>query len=430
MSEHQSPSISDIHIESEIAPLEAVVVHRPGPEIEQMTPDRAGELLYNDIVPMSTVAPEHDAFVAVLRHRATVYEVSDLLSFALTSAEIRARFVAELSRGVPKRRDELSLLSPAELSRVAVCGLRKRSSSLHEYLQPRAWDIPPLPNLYFMRDAAFVVGNHLMVSRMAHPVRDGEASINRAIFGNAAVQMTDIGMTGVDCEQRRGVQRSLRIEGGDIHVLSGDVLVVGVSDRTSAEGVDRLASALVAERSTPLTLVVCLLPSKRSCIHLDMIFSRIDSDCALIHAPLVSGSEAVTTVCAEYFPNGDTRFSDGGSLLSCLENLGMPHEPVVCGGRDPLHQSREQWLSGTNALVIDPGTILVYDCNPYTIEALCAAGFEITTSADYVNGAVDETVRRGRRAILIPGSELARGGGGPRCMSLPLRRRTAEAGVT
>lgn len=440
-------------IESEIAPLEAVVVHRPGVEIEQMTPDRVGDHLYNDILPMSTVSGEHRGLADVLSAHAQVFEMTDLLTRALEHDSTRMHLLDRVCVDpfAARRREELSSLSAGELARTVITGLRKHSGSLEDYLSPRSWDVPPLPNLYFVRDAGLVFGDRAVVGAMAHPVRDSEAAVTSAVFhaqvGGAIEINRCIDAAGAMPAngERAESDRQVRLEGGDVHVLASDLLLVGISERTSTRAVDALCASLVETLDRPLRVIACLLPRSRSCIHLDMVFSRIDHDCALVHAPVVFGPTAMRTVRFDVEPGRSARVREGGGLMEALSDAGCDLRPVVCGGADSLHQQREQWLSGTNAFALAPGRILVYDCNRYTLDELDKAGYPIITPVQMDASSEDRSPAgaeqnrsraaeipsaaegtRERAVIALPGAELARGGGGPRCMTMPIRRAAAS----
>ncbi len=405
-------SIRDpLSIQSEIAPLEAVVVHTPGLEIERMTPSRAEELLYNDIVPMSVVQREHQVLSGVLGSLCECHELSDLLVRALENGHLRANLLEAVCTDEPaaSRRAELDELTPTQLAGLLITGLPIRRDSLASFLEPRGWDIPPLPNQYFMRDAGFVVGTRAFAGSMAHPVRRRESLIMQTIFA---------WLDGAGDQPLDSQPFSSRIEGGDIIVLRDDLIAAGIGQRTAADPLDQLAQSLAAHRNAPCTIIACLLPDERSAIHLDMIFTRIDEEHALVHAPAVLGHTASRCVRLDVEPDGRTKVREAGLLLDALSEAGVDLKPVFCGGQDGTHQAREQWLSGTNSFAVAPGRIIVYDCNRYTLDELARNGYEVIPADVY------DHLRAGSQkvAIALPGVELARGGGGPRCMTMPLRR--------
>lgn len=425
-------------ITSEIGRLESVVIHTPGAEIESMTPRTAHELLYNDIIPISVVRDEHRTLKAFLSLVAEVHEVTDLLSKALAHEPTREALIAGLCRSprAARRADDLRSLDPAGLTATLIRGLRSRNETLSDLLSPAEYDLPPLPNLYFMRDSSFVIGERVCIGAMAHRVRTAEAMLLRAAF----VSSTGVEHAGLlydGCEEGgpgagSGRDAALssgdaasagdhRIEGGDVLVVRPDLLVVGVSERTSSAAVDALASRLTAAHGAPLTVLAVVLPSERSTIHLDMLFTLVDRDTALVYEPLVAGSRPLEVYRMRLEPGLRARAEKIDLLLPALEREGVPLRAIPCGGRDPVVREREQWLSAANAFAFAPGKVLGYDCNTATMEAFDAAGFAVIGVDEFLSGR--RTVSEFDRLFVgLPGINLARGGGGPRCMTLPLAR--------
>ena len=428
------PSDRAIGIESEIGRLRRVVVHTPGGEIESMTPRTASRVLYNDIIPISVVSDEHRMLKDVLASVAEVYETTDLLAAALADPEWKRRLVETVCADAPAaaRRDELLALDPRELVTTLVGGLAARGDTLTEVLSGHEYDLPPLPNLYFMRDSSCVIRDRVVIGAMAHGVRTSEALLMRAVFGarSGTPDGTVRGEVLYDgCHEQlvaadgpvAGRSPDLRLEGGDVLVVRRDLLLVGVSERTSSAALDALARRLVEAYEEPLTMIAVILPAERSTIHLDMIFTLVDRDSALVYEPYVTGPRRVDVYSLRLAPGSTTRVEKHDGLLAALELHGVSLRPVPCGGHDPVVREREQWLSAANVFAFAPGRIIGYDCNVATMEAFDRAGYEVKSAREFLDAGAPAD-GPGRLFVGIPGINLARGGGGPRCMTLPVLR--------
>ena len=407
--------------ESEVAPLEAVIVHSPGPEIEAMTPRTAGELLFHGIIPLAAVSDEHRRLVDFLSRVCRVHELTYLLAKAVEDESTRTRLIEQVVAAdvadpalAARVRADLLSLDPAALADSLVRGLPARIDSLEAALSGRQYDLPPLPNLYFMRDAAVVIGDAVAIAAMTHRVRRREALLVRAALQAAGASELEFATSAPD----------LRLEGGDILVVRPDLIVAGVSPRTSASGLDALVSALAGRRGEPITVIAAVLPDERSTIHLDMVFTLVDRDAAVVYEPLVSGPRRMEVY--RLAVDGEQRsVGREEGLLPALARAGVDLEPIPCGGNDPVVREREQWLSGANLFAFGPGRAIAYDCNPATIDACARAGFRVVAIDRAVDVllAADDRTGAGRVLVTMPGTNLARGGGGPRCMTLPIRRR-------
>lgn len=416
-------------IESEVAPLESVVVHTPGREIESMTPKTAHEVLYNDIIPLQVVRDEHAALKAFLESVCDVHEVSDLVAGALEDGTARENLVRQICDAYwcRDREEELLKLSPADLTRTLIAGLGARKDSITSYISRRQYDIPPLPNLYFMRDSSLVVRDRVVIGAMAHDVRTNEALLMKTAFeGNERLRNSGVIFDGSDTGRYVGELRpgdsDLRIEGGDVLVLRRDLLLVGISERTSSTAVDVLVTRMAHAWNEPIEVIAAVLPRERSTIHLDMIFTMIDEQAALIYEPYVTGAGRREVISIRVAPNEEPRIREEEGILPALENAGLPVETVACGGTEDEVREREQWLSGNNVFAFGPGRVIGYDCNEATMDAMDAAGFPVHRVTEFTTG--NERVESfGKLFVAMPGINLARGGGGPRCMTLPVRRR-------
>jgi arginine deiminase len=204
-------------------------------------------------------------------------------------------------------------------------------------------------------------------------------------------------------------------------VVAEDLLVIGVSERTSAAAVDRLAASLVASRGEPMTILAAVLPRERSTIHLDMIFTMIDRQTFLVYEPFVVGQSRVEVYRMDLAPGRPPAITRTEGLVPALTDVLGDVDLIRCGGRDPVVREREQWLSAANVFAFAPGKIIAYDCNTATLDEFAAAGFAVVAAEEFAAGrrrAADDA----RLVVATPGVNLARGGGGPRCMTLPVRR--------
>ena len=414
--------MAGLNITSEIGTLRRVMVHSPGPEVEAMTPKEAEADLYNDIIPLSAMRSEFDVLKAFLGKVADVLELKDLLAQVLSDAGNRYEFLDGLAQLCPirSRMEELMAMGPPELARVVIEGLPALPGSLAGTLSPRSFSLRPLPNAYFMRDSAAVMRDWAISSATAYDVRLVESIVTRFLFR----RHPDFHAKGLLIDGPRERSRYITIEGGDIVVLSSTVLAVGVSERTTADSVERLASNAAMAFGEDMTVFAVVLPRERACIHLDMVFTALDRDAALVYAPMVTGRNRARVVRIDAGANGKLRFGEEEGLLQGLWGVGMDLEPLPCGGSDPLFQEREQWWSGANSFAFAPGKIIMYSCNAKTLDVLSDAGFAVREARDFIEGR-EKVEDFGRLAVRFDGIELARGGGGARCMTMPVEREEA-----
>jgi arginine deiminase len=408
-----------IYIDSEIGALEKVIIHTPGAEIENMTPDRAEEELYNDIVPLAVMQKEHAELSDLLKRITRTYEVADLFVDVLSMEGKKREFLQTVAGHYPfgSRVHELEGFDPGQLAQAIISGLPARKDTLVSFISDRDFDLPPIPNLYFMRDSALVYRGFSVVGAMATQVRFMESLITRFIF----TYHPEFSNTGLLVDGPALKAPGFTAEGGDFLVLTRNILAVGLSERTSPAAVDRFAQEASAAVDEPVVVFAVRLPKKRATIHLDMVFTMIDTDKALVYEPIVLGRDRceVIELCA--YPSGETAVRQVPSLLAGLSDRGLPLEPILCGGKSRTFQDREQWMSGANSFAFAPGKIIGYGCNEKTFEELDKAGFAIRQASDFIEGR-DSVDAYSKLAIGFNGVELARGGGGARCMTLPVKR--------
>lgn len=404
-----------VAVRSEIGELETVLCHVPGPELAVVTPENRGDYLFDDILDLERAQREHSRFVAVLERFAEVLEVSDLLRDVVGDPAVRDELLRRTDTAFHQR---AARAGAPELARLLVEGEESQGGALADLLNESGYSLPPLPNLFFTRDAAAAVGDHVMVAAMRHHVRWTEEAIMHALFLHHPV-LSNAGFvydgTGED-------RLNTSVEGGDVHVLRDDLLMVGLSERTTAAGIDALSERLFRE-SGFRDLLVVILPAHRTSIHLDMIFTMIDRELCCVYPPYFLGPTRLPVL---HVRAGRERMRECEDLFEGLEALGLPLTPIGCGGQRRTMQDREQWASGCNLFAVGPGQLVAYDRNEHTLEALeREGGFRVVPAVDFLTG--DETVDRdGRFVVAFEGTELVRGGGGPRCMTLPVSRRPLE----
>jgi arginine deiminase len=415
----------ELNIQSEIGTLAAVLLHTPGPEVENMTPKDARRALYSDILNLSIAQKEYEQLEGVLSKVSRVYQLKDLLLKVLENQPERQELIAKIcaAEQVPDYFDLLMELPAHTLCRVLIEGLPARIDNLTAFLNDDYYALLPLYNFYFTRDAAMVVGNRVLIGKMANTVRLRESLIMEALFKSrqcGAAQCLNPSMSPLGSR--------ISIEGGDVLVVRHDVLVLGNGARTSSQGIDFILSQLC--RSTgeePMHILVQQLPPQpESFIHLDMVFTLLDADRCMVFHPLMLEDNRYETIHITVRHGKVEKIKLVQGLLPTLKTLGIDLEPVSCGGtNDEWIQEREQWHSGANFFAIAPGKVLSYARNIHTIDEMNKHGFDIINAGDVLTGKVNlDHVKR--CVVTLEGSELPRGGGGPRCMTLPLHRKPVK----
>ena len=422
-----------VNIQSEIGKLNGVIIHTPGEEVENMTPETAERALYSDIINLSIAREEYKQVKGVLSRLTKTYEVRDLLCNILKDDAIKAEVLDRIEKIEPfigekapwgSLKEQLMRENAENLSRLLIEGVEMVKDNLTKFLSKDWYALRPMHNFLFTRDASMSVNNEVLIGRMANSIRDRESVIMRSIFDFTPEFKT---RTLTIPPVPRATKRIRTIEGGDVLIARDDILLIGNGARTSSQAIDILIDEFICRRSEKAQhIIVQQLPqTPESFIHLDMVFTLLDRNKCMVFAPLILNPGSYQTVHIK-IQNGKLQsIRNEKNLLSALKKLGMDLEPVLCGGSDDWNQEREQWHSGANFFCVGPGQVLGYARNNYTIEAMNNAGFEIIKANDFIENKVNISAHD-KYVITIDGSELPRGGGGARCMTMPVNRTNLD----
>ena len=403
--------MAGVNVKSEIKPLKRVLLHRPGNELLNLTPNTLEELLFDDIPFLKVAQEEHDAFAQALRDNGVeVVYLEDLMTEVLDqNPDVRETFLKQfieeagirtdryqkiifdyLNDNYPENKD--LVLKTMEGINLTELHTDKSNSLVDLVSEASKMVVAPMPNLYFTRDNFAMIGNGVSINRMYSVTRNRETIYGEYIFK----YHPDF----KDVPQYYSRYNTFHIEGGDILNINDHVLAVGISQRTEPDAIDALAHNIFNDETSPIdTILAFNIPNNRAMMHLDTVFTQIDTDKFTIH-PGIMGPLTVF----EITPEGDgIKVKEmTGKLEDILEKyVGVPVELIPCGGGDRIAAEREQWNDGSNTLCIAPGTVVVYERN------------------DVTNKVLEE---KGIKLVVIPSAELSRGRGGPRCMSRPIWR--------
>lgn len=404
-----------LNVTSEIGRLKTVLLHRPGEEIENLTPALLDRLLFDDIPYLKVAREEHDAFAKTLRDQGVEVLYLEVLAAETMDTDncIKEEFIREFideagvqSQGLKEALVKYfnSFKTNKEMIDKMMAGVRKEElkdyhrESLYEQVNdvyPFICD--PMPNLYFTRDPFATIGHGITLNHMRTDTRNRETIFAKYIFRHHPR------FRGKDIPFWFSRDENTSLEGGDELILSKEILAVGISQRTDSASVEKLAKRLLYYKDTTFKTVLAFkIPVSRAFMHLDTVFTQVDFDKFTVHPGIVGPLEVYAITKDEKQDGGLIATEECDTLENILKKyLKRDIKLIKCGGGDEIIAAREQWNDGSNTLAIAPGEVVVY-------------------SRNYVTNSILE--KEGVKLHVIPSSELSRGRGGPRCMSMPLIR--------
>ena len=391
----------DHGVGSEVGRLRTVVLHRPGGELARLTPRNNDDLLFDGVPWLERAQQEHDRFAATLRdHEVEVLYLHELLTEVLAVDAAREQLLESALRPetigptlAPVLGEHLAALPAEELAGVLMAGMARDElpvdpgGLVEAMAAPQHFVIRPLPNLLFTRDSAVWLDHGVAVTQLAMPARRRESAITGAIYRHHPR------FAGTDLLYGGSLADQAWLEGGDVLVLAPGVLAIGVGQRTSPAGVEAFAQRLFAAEAARAVLAVPIAQD-RATMHLDTVCTMVDRDAVVMYPPLADTLEAFVVAPGRVGPAEPF-------LAAAARAMGIDQLRVIDTGLDPVTAEREQWDDGNNTLAIAPGCVVAYERNTETNARLADEGIEV---------------------VLIAGSELCTGRGGPRCMSCPVRR--------
>lgn len=417
--------MSKVNVSSEIGVLKRVIVHRPDEGIERISPKRAEELLFDDIVYLPQMQKEHDVFTRVLKAflgDENVLETQQLIFEALVHDEVGKDEIIDMILDFEELptsfKSKLISMSNEYLAEVLITGYDEENDHIL---------FDPIPNFIFTRDIAITVNDHVIITKAAKMARARENFLTRFIFWSHPIfqklkkegRIINLNQKENFPPSRKG--ESVSIEGGDVMIINEDYLLVGCSERTSQHAVHSLRDVLF-EKKVVKNVVQINIPNDRSYMHIDTIFTQISNNHIVAFKPIIV--DGMSSNVEVHKSNGTSRFYN--SVKEFFLNEVNPNmEFILSGNGESPYQEREQWTDGCNLVALKPGVGLTYDRNTKTGDAFREAGYELIPAIELLQKIEKGEIKPSEvqnTIITIPSNELSRARGGSHCMTCPIER--------
>ncbi|MBK7232831.1 MAG: arginine deiminase [Saprospiraceae bacterium] len=424
--------VNDLFVNSEIGLLKKLIVHRPDVGIDRISPKRAGELLFDDIVFLPTMRDEHDVFTEILSlliGRENVLETEVLIRESLdSSADLKEELIQKIQEWeeLPLAWvDELNGMENEQLAKVLISGYDSKGDRIY---------FDPIPNFIFTRDIGLTIKDHIVITKAAKSVRHRENLLTRfflyahPMFSHLSKEGKLINLNLVNEFPPSRYGEPISIEGGDLMLINDDYLLIGSSERTTEHALMVLKSVLF-EKGLIKNVVEVDVPKERSFMHIDTLFTQINHRHFVGYKPIVKdGLGSYVTV---HRMNGE--IVEYPSVLDFMHiELSKNIQFIWSGNGMSPYQEREQWTDGCNLLTIRPGLAITYDRNPMTEKAFKDFGYQVIHAKELIHQIKNEKLDPAsiqNTIITISSSELSRARGGPHCMSFPVSRELLLADV-